>query len=549
MTVYFDISTLQEQAEQARTETEKIHDVINQYQVSLNDFINDPNLTGQDYNNAKNFGSSVITPLLSGLENYYDEVAAAFQKLHSDYLEHVDAKSWNSDDLEDRIRELDMMIDFNREAIERKEKQHFKTDATHSFLNNAQIELMLMDELKRKYEEILQRLYDFDAHSTTYFDSLNAVKADIETGFNVVGTNMSAESGTFTIPANMDWAKNLNNFSKKHEMAKYDLRTEEKWQFFRTMQMAYGFDEKTASIMIKVKHGIDDKLPDKEQEYKDYVFARLMGAICYEDGLFTHFIWSSAAGPLTNILPIKETKKFVLPDNQQVSLRDIFLTLNIKSSEIEQLSSAVKLQHSLSYGTTIGWEKLKKEQPEKIKEFKQAYKSIYGKNPIDEQIKQEFLKYRETPDFSHQMITTASIMDIENRSAIAITTLSENHDSKHKRKQTLDEITGWRGDVTHGGDANPSINSAYYMSDLDSVNITTQMKAQKQSLFETTTKYYRDLKNGTINRAKEFLNNNGHSIEEIKEITKNNDLSSYEKQAVTSFINSLEKESNYLIKE
>ena len=62
-------------------------------------------------------------------------------------------------------------------------------------------------------------------------------------------------------------------------------------------------------------------------------------------------------------------------------------------------------------------------------------------------------------------------------------------------------------DTTNVSDVNPSIGNDDYKADLDSVNITSIMKKNNISFIEASNKYYKNLENGTYNRAEEFKKN------------------------------------------
>ena len=68
-------------------------------------------------------------------------------------------------------------------------------------------------------------------------------------------------------------------------------------------------------------------------------------------------------------------------------------------------------------------------------------------------------------------------------------------------------MSGWLGDTTNVADVNPSIGNDDYKADLDSVNITSIMKKNNISFIEASNKYYKNLENGTYNRAEEFKKN------------------------------------------
>ena len=57
----------------------------------------------------------------------------------------------------------------------------------------------------------------------------------------------------------------------------------------------YGFDAETAQQLLTIKQGIDKKFPTSSQEFRDYIFLRVVGAAYYND-----FKWKETAGYLKN---------------------------------------------------------------------------------------------------------------------------------------------------------------------------------------------------------------------------------------------------------
>ena len=71
--------------------------------------------------------------------------------------------------------------------------------------------------------------------------------------------------------------------------------TQEEIEYKETLKLQYGFDDKIARIIIKVRKNIynDPRIPDNE---KDYVFTRLLGGLSYgheENNFLNRFMWGS----------------------------------------------------------------------------------------------------------------------------------------------------------------------------------------------------------------------------------------------------------------
>ena len=75
----------------------------------------------------------------------------------------------------------------------------------------------------------------------------------------------------------------------------------------------------------------------------------------------------------------------------------------------------------------------------------------------------------------------------------------------------VESLSGWRGDTTTDADAVSSIGNDDYKADLDSVNIINMMNDSGNTMDYITADnlYYKQLESGEINRASQFLENEG----------------------------------------
>lgn len=80
----------------------------------------------------------------------------------------------------------------------------------------------------------------------------------------------------------------------------------------------------------------------------------------------------------------------------------------------------------------------------------------------------------------------------------------------------MNELSGWRGEVTSELTDEPQGGNDDYMSDLDSINIVSRMKKINNSFMNVSNACYEDIENNKTNRAKEFKEN--QNMEEIKKV-------------------------------
>lgn len=191
----------------------------------------------------------------------------------------VDGKSWREDDLIQRIDQQQQCLNVLEEAelqlslistglsLERK-----------TSLQSYHAELIEMHaELKRTYEEILEKLYVFDTYSASIFDALADIDTQMTLGLSQIGESWNAQTGTFQTMANMSWATVLNN---QYAVKDVKATTEEK-TFMANLMTQYGFDAETAQLILEVKRGIDKEFPKLSQNERDYLLLLTMGNFVY----------------------------------------------------------------------------------------------------------------------------------------------------------------------------------------------------------------------------------------------------------------------------
>ena len=98
-----------------------------------------------------------------------------------------------------------------------------------------------------------------------------------------------------------------------------------KLDYKETLKVQYGFDDKAARIIVKLKRNIYNN-PKIRKDRKDYVFTRLLGGLSYghkDNGLLKRFMWNNTAGQMYKDLDIKEqmTINFKLTESEYVYLK------------------------------------------------------------------------------------------------------------------------------------------------------------------------------------------------------------------------------------
>ena len=490
---------LEDSQSQAQTTTSYCQHQLEGYQAiqqAINQFVSDTeSLKGKAYDSARTFADTVLTPLARGGELYEETLSQLISKLPSDYIEMVDGKSWREDELIQRIDQQQQCLNVLEEmelqlslisamSLERKTSFH----QYHAEL------IEMHAELKRTYEEILEKLYAFDTYSASIFDALADIDTQMTLGLSQIGESWNAQTGTFQAMANMSWATVLNNL---YAVKDVKATTEEK-TFMANLMTQYGFDAETAQIILDVKRGIDKEFPKLSQNERDYLLLLTMGNFVYgEEGKTALTAEEKLNGYLADAMWVNTAGTYYEVDNRLlVSTAEDFLTyLGIKQKDIDKLRYNIRLQNQISSGSVKDYDSLDRKL---IHDYKQGVEAIYGEMTTAEFEafwNSKYQSYANQADFAHQSITMATIL-YQNPTRFSNLYTLDN--------EKTNDLAGWRGDVTTDAFAKPSIGNDDYKADLDAVNITEMMKTGL-SYQEATNRYYADLGKGTYTRADKFL--------------------------------------------
>ena len=451
-------------------------------------------LKGDAYNSARSFFTSVLLPLSKGGQLYAETFSQAIKKLPEDYQSMVDSKSWREEDLLDKIRQEEQMIAYLDEANQSLASLTMDSEEKGR-LRRSNVELMRGHHAnKRVYETILRDLRAYDSYSGGLFDDLDSIDVQLSRGLAQIETSWDAKTGVFKVPSDLTWANYLSAYSDTKNMK---LSRQEK-AFVQTMMAEYGFDAETAQQLLTIKQGIDKKFPTSSQEFRDYIFLRIVGAANYND-----FKWNETAGGLWQYFYYE----FVSDPNTGQKLRtlkpvlEIYQELGLKEEKAKELYYNLRLQHTLAGGGSDS-ETMKSRDLSEYNEAKDKYKKVYGKNnKFDEFWDSKLKAYSNNgaghADFTHQSITMATHLNPNQAQ------LSDLYGGRERVK----DLSGWEGDTTfNANDMKPSIGEDDYKADLDSVNLIGRMQ-NGQSYDQAISSYYAELQKDSSQREREFLKN------------------------------------------
>ena len=451
-------------------------------------------LKGDAYDSARSFFASVLLPLSKGGQLYAETFSQAIKKLPEDYQTMVDSKSWREDDLLDKIRQEEQMIAYLYEV-----NQSFSTLSLDSEKKGNNTELIRGHQAnKRIYETILKDLRAYDSYSGGLFDELDSIDVQLSRGLAQIESSWDAKQGVFKVPSDLTWVNYLTAYADTKDM---QLSRQEK-AFVQTMMAEYGFDAETAQQLLTIKQGIDKKFPNSSQEFRDYIFLRVVGAANYNE-----FKWNETAGGLGDYF----YKEFVSDPHTGQKLRtlkpvlEIYQELGLKEEKAKELYYNLRLQHALSNGG----DSVKKMHEadlssgtNRYEDAKKNYKDTYGTTKGFDQFWDSKLKAYSNngaghADFTHQSITMATHL---NPNQVQLSDL-------YGGREHVKDLSGWEGDTTfNANDMKPSIGEDDYKADLDSVNLIGRMQ-KGQSYDQAITSYYADLQKDPSQREREFLKN------------------------------------------
>ena len=453
-------------------------------------------LKGDAYDSARSFFASVLLPLSKGGQLYAETFSQAIKKLPEDYQSMVDSKSWREDDLLDKIRQEEQMIAYLDEVNQSLSSLTMDSEEKGR-LRRSNVELMRGHHAnKRIYETILKDLRAYDSYSGGLFDELDSIDVQLSRGLAQIETSWDAKTGVFKVPSDLTWANYLSAYSDTKDMK---LSRQEK-AFVQTMMAEYGFDAETAQQLLTIKQGIDKKFPTSSQEFRDYIFLRVVGAAYYND-----FRWNETAGHLKTYFYNVSVGSSITGKSRTVEkpLLEIFKELGIKDeTDAKKLIYNLRLQHEMAGGQYRNTKSLKEDKPKLYQNYKDNYEKVYGTSGNFDQFWDSKLKAYSNngaghADFTHQSITMATHL---NPNQVQLADI-------YGGRERVKDLSGWEGDTTfNANDMKPSIGEDDYKADLDSVNLIGRMQ-QGQSYDQAITSYYADLQKDSSQREREFLKN------------------------------------------
>lgn len=457
-------------------------------------------LQGAAYTAGKGLFTVIIIPAITKIKEAVDDIQI---ELNSYKTANEPVSHYGNLDLEElkalKKSKEDMLKVVNEQIAEHESFfNQLKDHITFNYDAHRETSRQLTESKNNLESEIqsvtkkIDALELFVSQVASFFsDSLTVLKLAIQGASQLSQVTVDANGNYNTDGLDMTWLKKMNAQKIVNESPSLQDLSPEDAMFAQNLMEQYGFNEKTAREIIKVRDGIDKKFPDKSQNEKDYIFLRIIGSVSYSG-----FKWDDTAGSLANyffynINSDKNTLRY------EKGFDEIMEELGLSKKESKHLYSMLYFQHAVS-GTseqigTYSENDLKKYGEKVKKRYKEEGREISAKE-IQETGKNMYRK----ADYTHQSITMATHISSKGFGIADF----------YFGRENVKDLSGWEGDTTKNAtDMEPSIGTDDYLADLDSVNIVKRMSSKAQSYTQAMNSYMSDLQSYPKLREKEFKQN------------------------------------------
>ena len=459
-------------------------------------------LQGAAYTAGKGLFTDIIIPAITKIKEAVDDIQI---ELNSYRTANEPVSHYGNLDLEElkalKKSKEDMLEVVNEQIAEHESFfNQLKDHITFNYDAHRETSRQLTESKNNLESEIqsvtkkIDALELFVSQVASFFsDSLTVLKLAIQGASQLSQVTVDANGNYNTDGLDMTWLKKMNAQKIVNESPSLQDLSPEDAMFAQNLMKQYGFNEKTAREIIKVRDGIDKKFPDKSQEEKDYILLRVLGSAYYEG-----FQWDETAGGLGEYFYKK--KSLIKKDIYVVkSFDEIMEELGLSKEESKHLHSMLYFQHAVS-GTD---QPIRSYDEDDLNTYSKDVEQNYTKNKgltiSSEEIYDVAKNMYRKADYAHQSITMATHVS-PRRFVLA--------DIYGVGRENVKDLSGWEGDTTRNAtDMEPSIGTDDYLADLDSVNIVKRMSSKDQSYTQAMNSYFSDLQSSPTLREKEFKQN------------------------------------------
>ena len=466
-------------------------------------------LKGQAYDAMREYFEEIVMPIVKGNKLLSELIIKVAKELPERYVREVHSSSLNEEELELIIAEY--------RAQERRLERLLSNEIVqgeYKYKKEFQESIYINGDRKRYFEELLWKLRLFNRSTENITREIEELSKAIKSGLMAIKNTScyNPMSGEFDIKElkGEEWLRKLNILNELNEARK--IETIEEKEYKEVLMKDFGFDERTANLILKVKRAIDKKFAHLSKEKRFYIFNRIIGAKHYHD-----IKWDGTAGDLMEYFYKEElltTQLGKVKDlNLKDKLEDIYRQLGFSKKEYTQLMYELDIQHRFSGQKEIDGNKMLENIDkddsirEKFEEEFAKYKKVYGEHLTIKDFIEKWNRDKEayygTGDYTHQSITMAT--NLYNNYFRPANLLGFFLHKPFDFHNFINELAGWRGDTTNQAEKDPSMNGDDYKADLDAVNISyLYNKDRSRDPIEVYNEYYKGIRKGTINRAKMF---------------------------------------------
>ncbi|WP_449450398.1 T7SS effector LXG polymorphic toxin [Streptococcus suis] len=179
---------------------------------ALGSFIGAEGLSGQAYDNAKDYAASTLLPLLKAAILYEESLSEAVKRLPSDYraTEYLEGKSLDSEDLEAELARLESVGMRLERSIDHALAMASDYPDYEWHAHSMMRQLNQVIDRKNKVRRQLQALYAFNERSSSFFSGIGDLETQLSQGIAQVGSDMSNFSGSFPSGLSPVWVSAVN---------------------------------------------------------------------------------------------------------------------------------------------------------------------------------------------------------------------------------------------------------------------------------------------------------------------------------------------------
>jgi hypothetical protein len=222
MSIDLFVSAAQSQASSVATKSQADQQAYENMIQALQQFVDEERLNSAAYTNGKQFFSTVLIPLVQAGILLSEAVGTACQKFVDDYQATVDSGDLKSEELEEKIQQLDLSIR-NFEAIRATiEQSNLGDNIIIRQLEQNSRTTETLNDTKKILQEKLEKLLAFHASSPEIFANIAELEALVNQGASQAGDAWTGSG--FSIPTDLQWTTTV---ADKWEIRAENIRKQE----------------------------------------------------------------------------------------------------------------------------------------------------------------------------------------------------------------------------------------------------------------------------------------------------------------------------------